>query len=64
MEKLNLTASDMLDQVFDDNSDFSVPDSDGEIGGDVYAYREPTLNASSLGEEALLEDIVTSKHFI
>ena len=36
LEKSKFTASDVLEQQFDDDSDFSGSDSDGEEGEDVY----------------------------
>ena len=41
MEKSRFTTSDVLEQLFDDDSDFSGSDSEGEEGEDVYAYRGP-----------------------
>ena len=48
-------------QLFD--SDFSGSDSNGEEGEDVYAYRGPTLSASTLREEETLKNIFTGKWF-
>ena len=47
MERSEFTAGDVLEQLFDDNSDFSGCDSAGEEGEDVYADLGPTLSAST-----------------
>ena len=64
LEKSKFTASDILKQLFDDDSEFSGSDSDGEEGEDVYAYRGPTLSASTLREEETLENIFQVSVFI
>ena len=58
MEKIKLTARDVLEQLFDDDSDFFGSDSEGEEGEgeDVYAYRGPTVSASTLREEENLNN--------
>ena len=43
MEKRKFTASNVLEQLFDDDSDFSGSDSNGE-GEGVYAYQGPTMS--------------------
>ena len=48
MEKNRFTTSDVLEQLLDDDSDFSGSDSEGEGGEDVYAYRGPPVSASIL----------------
>ena len=45
-------------------SGFSCAVSDGELGEDAFAYRGPSLSASTLREEALWQDIVSGKRFI
>ena len=45
---MKFTASDVLEQLFDDDSDFSGSDSKGE-GEEVYTYWGPTLSARRLG---------------
>ena len=47
MEKSKFTASNMLEQLFDDDPDFSGYDSDGKEGEDVYAYWGPNLSTSA-----------------
>ena len=64
MEKTRFTTSDVLEQLFDDDSDFSGSDSEGEGGEDVYAYRGPPVSASILREEENLDDIFTGKWFL
>ena len=49
-------------QLFDNDSDFSGSDSDGEEVEDIYAYWGPTLSTSSLGEETL-DSIFSGKCF-
>ena len=49
--------------LFDDDSNFSGPDSVGGEGEDVYAYRGPTLIASTLREEETMENIFSGKCF-
>ena len=56
MEKTRFTTSDVLEQLFDDDSDFSGSDSEGEGGEDVYACGPP-VSASILREEENLDDI-------
>ena len=41
-KKQSLTTSDVLEHLFDDNSDFSGSESEGE-GEEVYAYQGPTV---------------------
>ena len=62
MENSKFTASDILEQPFDNDSNFSGSDSDGEQGEDVYIL-ETTLSASALREEETLEDIFSGKWF-
>ena len=52
-----------FEQLFDDDFDFSGSDSDGEKGEDVYAYRGPTLSASTWRDEETLERIFSGKCF-
>ena len=54
MEKATLTARDVLEQLFDDNSDFTGSDSGGEEGEEVYAYRGPSFSASTLEQDPCL----------
>ena len=60
MENSKFTASDVLEQLLDNDSDFSGSDSNGE-GEDVYAYQGPTLSASSLIEEETLISVFIVK---
>ena len=50
LRKNKVIVSDVLDQFFDDDSDFSGPDSDREVGEEVYIYRGPALSTSTLKE--------------
>ena len=54
MEKATLTARDVLEQLFDDNSDFTGSDSGGEEGEEVYAYCGPSFSASTLEQDPRL----------
>ena len=47
MERSEYIAGDVLEQLFDDVSDFSGSDSDKEEGEDVYADHGPTLSTST-----------------
>ena len=47
MKKSKFTASDILEQPFNDDSDFFGSDSNEE-GEEVYAYWGPTLSTSTL----------------
>ena len=49
MEKSKFTASDVLEQLFDEDSNLSGSDSDGEEGEDVYTHWGPTLSESGFG---------------
>ena len=55
------TASDVLEQLFDDDS-FSGSDSNGE-DEDAYAYRGLTLSASNLREEETFGEHFSGKCF-
>lgn len=48
MIKVMLTTREALDQLVDDDSDFSDFWSDREVGENVYGYRGPTVSASTL----------------
>ena len=50
MKKATPTARDVLEQQFDDDSDFSGR----EEGVEVYAYRDPTFSASTLKQDLAL----------
>ena len=52
-----------FEQLFDDDFDFSGSDSDGEKGEDGYAYRGPTLSASTWRDEETLESMFSGKCF-
>ena len=49
---MKLTARDILDQFFIDDSDFPGSDSDREEGEDIHVYQGSMLDASTLREEA------------
>ena len=63
MEKTKFTARDDLEQLFDDDSNFSGSDSKGD-NVDVYAYRGPTVSTSTLREEENLDDVFSGTGFI
>ena len=64
MEITKFTTSDVLEQLFDDDSDFSGSHSEGKEGEDVYVYRGPTVSTSVLREEENLDDIFSGKWFL
>ena len=52
-----------MEQLFDDDTNFTGSDSVREEGEDVYAFWGPTLSTSTLREEETLENIFSGKHF-
>ena len=56
-----LTATDVLEQLFDDDSDFSWSDSGRVESEEVYAYRGPTFSPSTSEQDSCLDETDSCK---
>ena len=61
IEKSTLTARDVLEQLFNDNSDFSGSDSGGEGGEAVFACLGPSFSTSTLEQDLHLDETDSCK---